>query len=260
MIELAQIPDEMRRASLNSFIVSPGTMRGHKATSNGYWYYRQDLLRGKTIKQVFGTDDPRPPKLVIPGGHIPLSSIEGLNTSVWEDFLETSFSTRPEVNILQEIRDLITLNAQKDREHFEKRLKGGKSHFIPGQTLPSLLRAICFTDEFKRENPFVHWDDFFHLFMAQVATEIFYAAEDNFSAPESKELEGLVLMWNAKFPDEPFIPEDFKPESSYPRIQEKKKKDKSSNHPLLRLRNPQGDDSDREDNSYIYRYGEFPFE
>lgn len=197
------IAHEMREANLGSFPLSPGIMTGHYLVADLYWYYRQDLLKELTIPEVFGTNNPEPYKLTIPKGHRSLTSPEGLNNSVWKSFLDKVFLTHPDINKVEKVRSLISVNANSDKTNLEKRITGEKSKIAQGDVAPSLLRAFVFEGRFPfKENEFFIW-----LF-AEMAQEIIATSQGNFTESWSNGLQGLVLMWNAKFPDNPFIPKD----------------------------------------------------
>lgn len=200
--EVGFIPQEMREASLGSFPLSPGTMEGHDLIAGLYWFYRRDVLRKKTVHEVFGEGDPAPPKLVIPEGHRIIGNIDGLNTTVWKRFLSASFTERPSVNQTLNVRSLIAVNASSDRLHFERRLSGQRSKVIPGGPAPSLLRAFVFENKFPyQENEFYTW------LILEMAKHITEAHKGNFARSWSSGLQALSIMWNATFPDTQFVSE-----------------------------------------------------
>lgn len=202
-IDLHLIPDEMREADLASFPYSPGIMDGHYIFSQLYWFKRQALLKNESRMSVFKTNTPEPPRLQIPGGHIKIHSTDGLNQLVWNDFLEKSFDSRPTVNHIEQIRSLITVNARADRRHFEQRTAGNKSQIFPGGPAYSILRTGIFENrDYLKDNLFYLW------LISETAQQIQEAIGNDFSESWTSELKALVLMWNAKFPDEPFIPKE----------------------------------------------------
>lgn len=195
------IPTEMREASQGSFPLSPGVMGGHYAVSDLYWHNRSDILRFLTIEEVFGTANPEPPTITIPKNHTRLSSPQGLNSSVWNTFLRTSFEDRPNIDSQKRVRDLISINAHADASHFAARMRGEKSKVIHGKPAPSILRAFVFENRHPYQN-----NEFFQWLVAEMAREIVSENQNNFDSAWSSGLKGLVLMWNAHFPEEAFIP------------------------------------------------------
>ncbi len=197
-ISVSNIPEEMREASLGSFPISPGVYSGHTATALLYWHYRQPILEKHTIEEIFGTESPEPPRLEIPPGHRNVSP-SGLSSTVWNTFLDTSFNARPKVNKSSEIRTLIQINASSDQRNFDQRIAGGKSRIVGDEPNPSLLRAFAIEQRFPIQNNFFTW------LMSEIVHDIKNAENKGFKESWSKELQGLVLMWNAQFPDDPFI-------------------------------------------------------
>lgn len=195
------IAEEMRQASRGSFPLSPGIMTGHYVTARLYWHFRRDVLGGQSVKGIFGKEEPSPPVLRLPAGHRHVS-IEGLNETVWQDFLETAFTKRPVVDPLQEMRTLISVNALSDTANFDRRLNGEKSHIVNGNTpVPSLLRAFMYEDAFPERTPFFEWV----LDGMRIETSI--ATHTGFTDSWSESLGKLVTTWNNRFPDNPFIPD-----------------------------------------------------
>ncbi len=197
-----RIAEEMRQASYYSFPLSPGTMEGHYNVADLYWHFRQPLILGKTIEQIFETNDPKPIKLVVPQGHTSLTYTDGVNNTVWERFISNAFISHPKIDPVEKVRGLITVNASSDVKNFEKRLAGEKSKIALGGIAPSLLRAFVFEEKFPlNDNAFFCW-----LF-SHMAEQIVGAHHGKFKESWSSGLQGLVLMWNAKFPNDPFIPD-----------------------------------------------------
>lgn len=196
-----EIPKEMREASIGSFPLSPATMEGHYLVCDLYWYFRQSLLGDTTIEEVFGTKKPEPPKIVIPAGHIPISKPGGVNSTVWEKILDVTFKSRPQINPEAKVQQLVSVNAKSDTYNFEARLSGQKSRIAHGAVAPSLLRAFVFEGRFPyRDNQFFQW------LIAEMAGQVTQAYDGNFDELWNDGLKGLVLLWNAKFPGESFIP------------------------------------------------------
>lgn len=194
------ISDEMRAAALGSFPLSPGIRSGHTAVALLYWSYRGVLLRDRTVEEIFDTTTPEPPKLVIPEGHIPLTAIQGLNQSVWEEFLRISFKDRPPVDDSQQLRHLISENARVDKNKFENRLKGQTSKVVNGQVRPSLLRAFTIENTFPIQNAFFEW------LLSRLLLEMTVAHEQQFKQPWTSSLKSIVELWNKTFPNNPFFP------------------------------------------------------
>lgn len=197
---LQLIPQEMREASRGSFPLSPGVMSGHYNCSRLYWYFRRDVLATETVFEVFGEQEPAPPIMEMPAGHVP-RNVDGLNLSIWKDFLNNSFSARPEVDHKKEIRDLVTSNATSDNRYFEQRLNGQWSQIIGIETPPSLLRAFLYEGRFPDQNEFFDW------VFAQMREQVALAQDTGFTEEWSKNLGTLFETWSKHF-KEPFVPQE----------------------------------------------------